>query len=152
LNKQKHPNARERWLIFQQISRSLSEIAKTFDTLTQQQQQAQITNATNLINEALNKTKQTKENDNSQQQMFDVGEVKTFSLSPTKGISMLNKNPYQFYVEKVLKCDIPDNWNEKVEQHYSSLLNCSSRYYCRGTDISRGAACSCEHHYRPIAK
>ena len=123
-NTKKHPTAKDKWLIFQQIAKTLSEISKTFETLSAQQQQEQITNATKIINELLNNNPPTKENDNSAQQMFDIGEVKTFSLSPTKGIAMLNKNPYQFYVEKVLKCDIPDNWNEKVDARiYGTIIH-----------------------------
>ena len=123
-NKKKHQTAKDKWLIFQQISRSLSEISNTFDTLSANQQQEQITNATKIINELLNNNPPANDNDNSQQQMFDIGEVKTFSLSPTKGIAMLNKNPYQFYVEKVLKCDIPDNWNEKVDARiYGTIIH-----------------------------
>ena len=132
------PNCEEKWIIFVKIAEILENLQQQMEQITKQQNVKNTINNQNEIDNLLNQaiiqleeeikkqiqiinTKKTKE---SNQQLFGELDVKTYSLSPTKGISMLNENPYKFYVEKVLNINIIDDWNSKIDARtYGTIIH-----------------------------
>ena len=147
-----------KWYIFIEIAQQMQIFSAQFQQLslqTNNQNIPQQTNSTNyqqttkeidnLIDNALtflNKTIEAtdiKPNDDEKQQTFDVYDLKTYSLSPTQGIAMLNKNPYQFYAEKVLCLKCIDNWNSKIDARtYGTIIHEILQHFtynCQSKDI-----------------
>lgn len=79
-----------------------------------------------VINKALdyvNTCQQNKLNDTGTQQTFDVMiDNSTYSLSPTQGIAFLNKNPYHFFIEKILGIKAINNWEENVSTRLYGII------------------------------
>ena len=60
-------------------------------------------------------------NNVEQKQMATEGK-KVYTLSPTKGIAMLNNNPYSFFVSKVLNLEPIEDWNNTVSTKTHGLM------------------------------
>ena len=60
-------------------------------------------------------------NNVEQKQMATEGK-KVYTLSPTKGIAMLNNDPYSFFVSKVLNLEPIEDWNNTVSTKTHGLI------------------------------
>ena len=69
-------------------------------------------------------TKQTQYTDNAGQQLtFDIAtDNNLYSLSPTQGLAFLNKNPYRFFIEKVLGIKAVNDWEENVNTRLYGIV------------------------------
>ena len=68
--------------------------------------------------------KQTANTDNTGQQLtFDTGtDNNLYSLSPTQGLAFLNKNPYRFFIEKILGIKAVNDLDESVNTRLYGII------------------------------
>ena len=93
---------------------------------------------------------QNNKDENGQQLTFNIiTENNIYSLSPTQGVAFLNRNPYRFFVEKILSIKANNDWEENVntrlygimihEIMYAYAVACQKKQYTENTQSSTRA-------------
>lgn len=66
---------------------------------------------------------QNNKDENGQQLTFNIiTENNIYSLSPTQGVAFLNRNPYRFFVEKILSIKANNDWEENVNTRLYGIM------------------------------
>ena len=122
-----HPTKSDNFSLFVCIMDELSkyfsnhkEIEQKSPTEWLERKQVLFNNIAVIINDEIIKYKNSilEQNKNKildpVQQSFNIQNNSKISLSPTKGIMMLNKDPYGFFVEKILNISSVNEWEENI--------------------------------------
>ncbi len=113
----------KRWEVFKAIAESFDNHLKKKNDFSIEEL---ANNLLSEINDILQKYKiDTKNTEEYIQPSFDnIEKEKTFLLTPTGGIKMLNNNPYEFFVRKVLNLQSIGDWNEVIDVRlYGTIIH-----------------------------